>query len=45
LKGVDRPMKQIHIRIDEKLLAKIDKARGDIPRVRYLVRLIEKGVK
>ena len=36
--------KQILIRLDNKLLKKIDKARGDIPRVKFIANILEKEV-
>ena len=37
-------MKQVHIRLEDKLIKKIDKLRGDIPRTKFLAKLIAKGV-
>ena len=37
-------MKQIQLWLSEELLNKIDKARGDIPRVRFIRRILEKEV-
>ena len=37
-------MKQVHIRLEDKLLKKIDKARGDIPRTKFIKNILEKEV-
>lgn len=38
------PSKQINLRVPHDLLERIERARGDIPRERYLRRLIEESL-
>lgn len=38
------PLRQINLRVDDALLARIEDARGDIPRERFLRRVIDGAI-
>lgn len=38
------PLRQINLRVDPDLLARIERARGDVPRERFLRRVIDEAI-